>query len=53
VVALVPTPDGRGYWLVASDGGIFGFGGAGDVGSLPGLGVNVTDIVGAAPTAAG
>jgi len=23
---LVPTPDGGGYWLVASDGGIFAFG---------------------------
>ena len=23
VVGMAPTPDGRGYWLVASDGGIF------------------------------
>jgi hypothetical protein len=23
---MAATPDGRGYWLVASDGGIFSFG---------------------------
>ena len=25
VVAIVPDPDGQGYWLVASDGGVFAF----------------------------
>jgi hypothetical protein len=25
VVAISPTPDNRGYWLVASDGGVFAF----------------------------
>ena len=30
---MAPTPSGRGYWLVASDGGIFGFGDAGFFGS--------------------
>jgi hypothetical protein len=25
VRSLVPTDDGRGYWLVASDGGVFAF----------------------------
>ena len=25
VVGLSPTPDNRGYWLVASDGGVFAF----------------------------
>jgi hypothetical protein len=33
----VPTADGSGYWLVASDGGIFAFGGApfkGSTGSI-------------------
>ncbi len=25
VLSLVPDPDGSGYWLVASDGGIFAF----------------------------
>jgi hypothetical protein len=28
VVGIAPTPSGRGYWLVASDGGIFSFGDA-------------------------
>ena len=38
VVDMAPTADGRGYWLVASDGGIFAFGDAafhGSTGSLP------------------
>ena len=26
IVGLSPTPDNRGYWLVASDGGVFAFG---------------------------
>jgi hypothetical protein len=25
VMAMAPTPNGKGYWLVASDGGIFAF----------------------------
>jgi hypothetical protein len=29
-------PDGKGYWLVASDGGVFTFGDAGFFGSVPG-----------------
>ena len=33
---MTPTPDGRGYWLVASDGGIFAFGDAPFLGSAPG-----------------
>ena len=36
--SLVPTRDGLGYWLVASDGGIFAFGSApfrGSMGSTP------------------
>jgi hypothetical protein len=28
VVGMAATPDGQGYWLVASDGGIFAFGDA-------------------------
>ena len=27
VVGMTATPDGGGYWMVASDGGIFAFGG--------------------------
>ncbi len=28
IVGMAATPDGGGYWLVASDGGIFAFGDA-------------------------
>jgi hypothetical protein len=37
---MAATPDGRGYWLVASDGGIFGFGGAAFFGSAGSLHLN-------------
>ena len=37
VVGMASTPDGRGYWLVASDGGVFAFGDAGFYGSAGGL----------------
>jgi peptidoglycan/xylan/chitin deacetylase (PgdA/CDA1 family) len=33
---MAPTPSGHGYWLVASDGGIFAFGDAGFFGSMAG-----------------
>ncbi|MGH9076821.1 MAG: hypothetical protein ACRDY0_05110, partial [Acidimicrobiales bacterium] len=33
IVAMAASPDGGGYWLVASDGGIFSFGDAGFYGS--------------------
>jgi hypothetical protein len=38
IVGMAATPDGGGYWLVASDGGIFTFGNAqfmGSTGALP------------------
>ena len=34
IVAIVPTPSGRGYWLVARHGGLFAFGDAAFEGSL-------------------
>ena len=40
VVAMAPTPDGHGYWLVASDGGVFSFGDAKFHGSTGGLNLN-------------
>src|SRR5688500_17525766 len=40
VVAMASTPDGQGYWLVASDGGIFAFGNAGFHGSTGGIRLN-------------
>jgi hypothetical protein len=39
VVGITPTTNDGGYWLVASDGGIFSFGNAGFYGSIPGLGI--------------
>jgi len=49
----VPTSTGKGYWMVGSDGGVFAFGDAGFVGSLPGLNVHVTNVVGVVPTLSG
>ena len=46
---MAPTPDGKGYWLVASDGGIFTFGDAGFFGSTGAIRLN-QPIVGMAPT---
>ncbi len=37
---MASTPDGRGYWEVASDGGVFSFGDAPFVGSLGGTVLN-------------
>ena len=42
-----PLPPG-GYLMFASDGGVFTFGNAGFVGSLPGSGIAVDDVVGGA-----
>jgi hypothetical protein len=52
VVSLVPTSDAKGYWIVGADGGIFNYGDAAYEGSLPGLKIAVTNIVGAVPVAA-
>jgi hypothetical protein len=51
IVGAAATPSGRGYWLVARDGGVFTYGDAAFFGSLGGKGV--TDIVGMAPDPAG
>ena len=51
VVGIAPTPDGQGYWLVASDGGVFAFGGRGGFyGSMGGQPLNRSLFVGIAPT---
>jgi len=39
-VGMAATPDGKGYWLVASDGGIFSFGDAGFFGSTGAIHLN-------------
>jgi hypothetical protein len=46
---MAATPDGGGYWLVASDGGIFTFGDAGFFGSTGGRHLN-QPVVGMAAT---
>ncbi|HLG66997.1 MAG TPA: glycosyl hydrolase, partial [Acidimicrobiales bacterium] len=51
-VGVAPTSDGRGYWEVASDGGIFAFGDAAFFGSMGGHPLNAP-IVGVAPTSDG
>jgi hypothetical protein len=38
IVGIVPSSDGDGYFMVASDGGVFGFGDARFAGSCPGIG---------------
>jgi hypothetical protein len=48
IVGMAATPDGNGYWEVASDGGIFSFGTATFHGSMGGHVLNAP-IVGMAP----
>jgi hypothetical protein len=51
VAGMAPTPSGTGYWLVAADGGLFSFGNAGYLGSVPGQGIaGQPPIVGLSPT---
>jgi hypothetical protein len=50
IVGIVVSPDSQGYNLFGSDGGAFSFGDATYEGSLPGLGVQVDNVVGAVPT---
>ena len=52
VLGMAATPTGRGYWLVASDGGIFNFGDATFYGSTGGIHLN-QPIVGMAATPSG
>jgi hypothetical protein len=40
IVGMAATPDGGGYWLVASDGGIFSYGDASFHGSAGGMRLN-------------
>ena len=49
IVGMAATPDGKGYWLVASDGGIFSYGDATFYGSTGALTLN-KPIVGMAST---
>ena len=49
VVGMAATPDGGGYWLVARDGGVFGYGDARFFGSAGALPLNAP-VVGMAAT---
>ena len=44
-IVAMTNRSNNGYWMVAKDGGVFVFGSAGFYGSLPGLGINVTNII--------
>jgi len=48
-IGMAATPDGQGYWIVGSDGGIYSFGDAGFFGSMGGQPLN-RPIVGMAAT---
>jgi len=52
VVGIAPTPDGLGYWVVGSDGGVFSSGDATFEGSAGGIRLN-EPIVGMAATPSG
>ena len=45
----MPSADGRGYFIVAKDGGVFAFGDARFLGSLPSEGINAR-VAAVAPT---
>ena len=52
IVGMAATPAGKGYWEVASDGGVFSFGDATFYGSMGGTPLN-QPIVGMAATSDG
>ncbi len=53
IVGMVPTTDGGGYFMVASDGGVFTFGDAKFEGSCPGIGGCSGGAVAVMPDASG
>jgi hypothetical protein len=53
VVGMVPSTDGGGYFMVASDGGVFAFGDAKFEGSCPGMGGCSGPAVAVMPDASG
>ena len=53
IVAMVPSQSGGGYFMIASDGGIFAFGDARFAGSCPGIGGCAGSAVAVMPDATG
>jgi PKD repeat protein len=53
IVAMVPSTDDDGYFMVASDGGVFAFGDARFAGSCPGIGGCAGTAVAVMPDASG
>lgn len=53
IVGMVPSADGGGYFMVASDGGVFAFGDAKFAGSCPGIGGCSGAAVAVMPDASG
>jgi hypothetical protein len=53
IVGMVPSADGGGYFMVASDGGVFAFGDAKFEGSCPGIGGCAGAAVAVMPDASG
>ena len=53
IVGMVPSSDGGGYFMVASDGGVFAFGDARFEGSCPGIGGCQGAAVAVVPDASG
>jgi hypothetical protein len=53
IVGIVPSHDGGGYFMVASDGGVFAFGDAHFAGSCPGIGGCSGSAVAVMPDASG
>lgn len=53
IAGMVPSADGRGYFMVGSDGGVFAFGDAKFAGSCPGIGGCSGAAVAVVPDATG
>jgi hypothetical protein len=54
MTGMAATPDGQGYWLVGSDGGVFTYGDAAYDGSVPGQGISAqAPVVGITTTPTG
>ncbi len=53
VVGMAGTADGKGYVMIGGNGGVYAFGDAQYAGSLPGLGISVSNVVGLALSPSG